>query len=221
MAELKEILEALIFVHRGPMDLKTMEGVLKEDFSREEIKRGLEELEEECAARGGTVTLYRVAGGYEFGTRPEVAEWVQKLDFYQHHRHLTRPSLETLAIVAYRQPVTRPEVESVRGVNCERILKGLLEKKLIRILGRKDVPGKPIVYGTTKEFLAYFGLNSLSDLPSLREFDEAVPDMAGEGDEEVAILPFVEKEEEEDDGGESAPEPQGGGEEEKGGGEAG
>lgn len=207
MAELKEILEALIFVHRGALTGKVLEGVLKDDFSPDEIALAMKELAEEYEARGGVIRLIEVAGGYEFGTRGDMAEWVRKMDHYEHHRRLSRPALETLAIVSYRQPVTRPEIESIRGVNVERILRGLLDKKLIKILGRKDVAGKPIVYGTTTEFLQHFGLKSLADLPSLKEFTEQ--DLS-EGDEEggeAAVLPLEEGEP--PAAGETAPDPEG------------
>ena len=194
MPELKEILEALIFVHRGVISSKTMNGILKDDYTPEEIDRALRELREDCARRGGVIELREVAEGFEFGTRSDLAEWIQKMDHYEHHRHLSRPALETLAIIAYRQPVTRPEIESIRGVNVDRVVRTLLEKKLIRILGRKDVPGKPIVYGTTPEFLAHFGLRGLSDLPSLREFlDENAQERDALGEkEESALLPLEE-----------------------------
>jgi segregation and condensation protein B len=194
MTELKDILEALIFVHRGVLTGKVIEAVLKESFSPEEIARAMEELKEDCEKRGGVIRLLDVAGGYEFGTREDLAEWIKKMDHYEHHRRLSRPALETLAIVAYRQPVTRVEIESIRGVSVERILRNLLDKKLIRILGRKDVPGKPIVYGTTRDFLHYFGLKSLADLPALKEFADQnlAPEEGEEEGEEAAILPLEE-----------------------------
>jgi len=145
-----------------------MEAVLKDDFSAEEIAGALEELGKQYAA-GGVIELCEVAGGYEFGTRGDLAEWIRKMDHYEHHRHLSRPALETLAIVAYRQPVTRQEIESIRGVNVDRIVRNLTDKKLVRMLGRKDLPGKPIVYGTTGEFLEHFGLKSLNELPKVEE----------------------------------------------------
>ena len=194
MPELKEILEALIFVHRGVISPKIMSGILKDDYTPEEIERALQELREDCARRGGVIELLEVAEGFEFGTRSDLAEWIQKMDHYEHHRRLSRPALETLAIVAYRQPVTRPEIESIRGVNVDRVVRTLLEKKLVRILGRKDVPGKPIVFGTTSEFLVHFGLRGLSDLPSLREFlDENALERDERGEkEEPALLPLEE-----------------------------
>lgn len=175
---LKEVLEALVFVHRGILPPKTVREVLGEEFSTEEIEAGFAALKEEYERRGGAISLVEVAGGYQFGTRPDLAPWIQKLDFYEHHRHLSRPTLETLAIIAYKQPVTRAEIEAIRGVNVERIVRNLIERKLLRIIGHKDVPGRPMVLGTTREFLELFGLNSLSDLPPLKDF-VGVPSDAG------------------------------------------
>jgi segregation and condensation protein B len=207
MPELKEILEALIFVHRGAISAKVMNGILKDDYTPEEVERALQELREDCARRGGVIELLEVAEGFEFGTRSDLAEWIRKMDHYEHHRRLSRPALETLAIVAYRQPVTRPEIEAIRGVNVDGVLRSLLEKKLIRILGRKDVPGKPIVYGTTSEFLVHFGLRSLSDLPAPKEFlDEDALARDEPGDEEAAPLLPAEGSAGES-GGEEGPEP--------------
>lgn len=189
MAELKDILEALIFVHRGVLDLKTMAAVLKDDFSADEIRAALAELRTDFEGRGGVIRLLEVAEGFQLATCEDVAEWIQKMDHYQHHRHLSKPALETLAIVAYRQPVTRQEIEGIRGVNVDRIVRNLVDKKLIRVMGRKDLPGKPLVYGTTREFLEYFGLKNLADLPTLEEFSDAeVQDES----EDAPLLPLGE-----------------------------
>jgi segregation and condensation protein B len=178
---LQEILEALVFVHRGILPPKTVHEVLGEEFPPAEIEAAFSALQREYERRGGAIRLLAVAGGWQLGTEPQFAEWIQRLDFYEHHRHLSRPALETLAIIAYKQPVTRAEIEAIRGVNVERIVRTLLEKKLVKILGHKDVPGKPMVVGTTKEFLQLFGLNSLADLPPLKEFMDQ-PAMQGEDD---------------------------------------
>ncbi len=199
---LVDILEALVFAHRGILPARTVREVLGEEFSLEEIEAGFaflrRRLEEQQV---GAVRLHEVAGGWQLGTRPELAEWIQKLDFYENHRHLSRPTLETLAIIAYRQPVTRAEIEAIRGVNSERIVRNLLEKKLVRVLGHKDVPGRPMVLGTGREFLELFGLASLADLPPLKEFVEqpVPPDETLE--EEPAPAPAGEP----DAGGEPAP----------------
>jgi len=169
---LKDVLEALVFVHRGILPPKTVREVLGEEFTAEEIAAGFAALRADHEARGGALVLVEVAGGWQFGTRTDLAPWIKKLDFYEHHRHLSRPTMETLAIIAYKQPVTRAEIEAIRGVNVERIVRNLLERKLVKILGHKDVPGKPMVLGTTREFLELFGLNSLSGLPPLKDFVE-------------------------------------------------
>ena len=220
---LKEVLEALVFVHRGILPPKAVREVLGEEYTAEEIAAGFTALKEDYAGRGGALVLVEVAGGYQFGTRGDLASWIKKLDFYEHHRHLSRPTMETLAIIAYKQPVTRAEIEAIRGVNVERIVRNLLERKLVRILGHKDVPGKPMVVGTTKDFLELFGLNSLADLPPLKDFveppssegiDEELPlatptEVAAAGDggaDEAAELPVATTEEETEHG----PEPEAG-----------
>ena len=188
---LKEVLEALVFVHRGILPPKTVREVLAEEFTAEEIAAGFAALKEDYEERGGALVLVEVAGGYQFGTRTDLAPWIKKLDFYEHHRHLSRPTLETLAIIAYKQPATRAEIEAIRGVNVERIVRNLLERKLVRILGHKDVPGKPMVLGTTREFLELFGLNSLAGLPPLKDFGEPP---SAEGIDEEPPVPAVDRE---------------------------
>jgi len=187
LGPLKEVLEALVFVHRGILLPKTVREVLGEEFTAEEIAAAFAALRDEYRERGGALTLYEVAGGWQFGTRTDLASWIKKLDFYEHHRHLSRPTMETLAIIAYKQPVTRAEIEAIRGVNVERIVRNLLERKLVKILGHKDVPGKPMVLGTTREFLELFGLNSLADLPPLTDFVEPP---SPEGIDEEPPLPL-------------------------------
>lgn len=187
--QLAHVLEALVFVHRGTLAPKTVREALGEEYSADEIAAGFAALREEYARRGGAIVLLEVAGGFQLGTREDLAPWIQKLDFYEHHRHLSRPTLETLAIIAYKQPVTRAEIEAIRGVNVERLVRNLIERKLVRILGHKDVPGRPMVLGTTRDFLELFGINSLADLPPLKEFVEP-PSDAGI-DEELPPRPVA------------------------------
>ena len=114
--------------------------------------------------------VQQVAGGYRMGTRPEIGDWVRALFRSRNRRRLSAQALETLAIIAYRQPITTPEIQAIRGTDPTSVLEALLEKHLVRILGRKKVVGKPILYGTTPQFLTHFGLNSLEDLPDMADF---------------------------------------------------
>jgi segregation and condensation protein B len=170
MEDLRSIVEALIFASEVPLGAdKIMDIVGMAD--REEIVGVLQSIERDFADRNGGFYLLEVAGGYQFRTRADMALWIRKLRGVK-PPGLSQAALETLAVVAYRQPVTRQEIEKVRGVDVSGPLRGLLEKKLVRMLGRKNVPGKPIIYGTTKRFLEVFSLNDLSELPTLREFQE-------------------------------------------------
>ena len=171
MADLKNIIEALLFVSAAPLSPEQIHEVLPEAGTRE-IRTTLQELIREHEARGGGFVLHEVAGGFQFRTRPEHRPWIEKLLAPQPVR-LSRAALETLAIVAYHQPVLRSDIEHIRGVNSGNTLRLLLEKKLIRILGRKEIPGRPLVYGTTRKFLETFDLKDLKDLPAP---DEIQPD---------------------------------------------
>ncbi len=169
-AFLLQALEAVLFASPEPLPLERLEKVFEPDgVGRETLRRALEDLAGLLCGRG--VELRQTAGGYQLRTRPELAPYLARLELPRPHR-LSRAALETLAIVAYRQPVTRAEVEEVRGVDCGGVLRALLEKGLVRVLGKKDVPGRPLLYGTTRKFLDVFGLESLADLPSLSEIDE-------------------------------------------------
>ncbi len=167
--ELKPIVEALIFASESAITLDRLCRIL-EETERETVKGVLEELMNEYRDPSRGFSLERVAGGYQFRTRPEHAFWIKRL-FRTAPQRISRASMETLAIVAYRQPITRGELESLRGVDSGGVLKSLLEKGLIRIVGRKDSPGRPAMYGTTKEFLETFDLRDLSELPSLKEVE--------------------------------------------------
>jgi segregation and condensation protein B len=170
MEDLRSIVEALIFASEVPLSAdKIMDIVGTND--REAVIGVLQSIERDFADRNGGFYLLEVAGGYQFRTRADMALWIRKLRGVK-PPGLSQAALETLAVVAYRQPVTRQEIEKVRGVDVSGPLRGLLEKKLVRMLGRKNVPGKPIIYGTTKRFLEVFSLNDLSELPTLREFQE-------------------------------------------------
>jgi segregation and condensation protein B len=143
-----------------------------EEATKEQIEAQLQALKADYEARDAGVMVAEVANGYQLATRPEQAVWVRKFKTVKVTTRLSRPALETLAIIAYKQPVTRPEIEAIRGVNIGGIVRNLMERRLVKIVGKKDVPGKPILYGTSVEFLQYFGLKDLSSLPTLREFQE-------------------------------------------------
>jgi len=166
----KAIIESLIFVSESPLSLDQIKEVLGGEVSKKEIQRLLFELQEDCEQAQRGVTLVEVAEGFQFRTRPQHAEWIKKLKKTKPVA-LSRPALETLAIVAYKQPILRGDVEKIRGVDSGGVLRTLLERKLIRILGKKDVPGKPLVYGTSKQFLEMFGLKDLSSLPTLKDLE--------------------------------------------------
>lgn len=134
------------------------------------IAAQLMEIVNEYLERRGGIILQEVAGGFQFRTRSDLSTWIKKLKGIR--SLLTLTSLETLAIIAYRQPIVKSEIDKIRGVDAGGTIKKLLEKKLIRIMGRKDVPGKPIIYGTTKKFLEVYNLQDLSDLPTLQELKE-------------------------------------------------
>jgi segregation and condensation protein B len=164
---IKPILESLFFVSDSPIRIETLVEILPES-SKEGILEGIQQIKTEYEESSKGVELVEVAGGYQFRTKPKWAEWVQRLKKSKSIK-LSRSALETLAIVAYRQPIIRPAIEGIRGVDSGWVLRTLLEKGLIKIMGRKEMPGRPIVYGTTKAFLELFSLNTLSDLPTLKE----------------------------------------------------
>lgn len=178
-AELKAVVEGLVFASEAPVRAERIADALETD--RRTVASVLGDLLEEYRrARRGFV-LVETAEGYQFRTRPEHAEWLRRLGRNRPFR-FSRAALETLAIIAYRQPITRAEIEYLRGVDSGGVVRTLLEKRLIRILGKKDIPGRPLMYGTTREFLELFGLRDLAGLPTLKEFSELEPD-APEGDE--------------------------------------
>ena len=169
-AERIAILEALIFVSEEPLSAKIMADVLRED--RAVIDEGLAELAKEFNERNGGLQLREVAGGWQFATRPEYHEHVRKFLKSRPSAKLSIASLETLAVIAYKQPVTVPEILDIRGVQSPSSIKTLLDKKLIVAKGRKETVGRPMMYGTSKEFLLQFGLKDLSELPSMEDFQD-------------------------------------------------
>jgi len=169
-AERIAIIEALIFVSEEPLSTKTMAEVLRED--REIVEAAVAELAKEFNGRNGGLQLREVAGGWQFATRPEYHEHVRAYLKSRPSAKLSIASLETLAVIAYKQPVTVPEILEIRGVQSPSSIKTLLDKKLIVAKGRKETVGRPMMYGTSKEFLLQFGLRDLSELPSMEDFQD-------------------------------------------------
>lgn len=169
--QLKSAIEAVLFISSTPVSVDRL-AALFEEASKEQLESQVQALGQEYEDRGAGIMLAEVAGGLQLATRPEHAPWIRKFRSVKVSSKLSKPALETLAIVAYKQPITRAEVEAVRGVNIGGIMRNLMERRLVKIVGKKDVPGKPMMYGTTLEFLQYFGLKDLSSLPTLKEFQE-------------------------------------------------
>jgi segregation and condensation protein B len=184
-SEMEAALEAILFVSSEPVP-RTKLLELFEEGEREQAAEALEAvLARYSEGEGRGVLVEDVAGGVRLATRPEVVGWLRRFFDVSGGNKLSMAALETLAIIAYRQPITGPEIQELRGVSAAGVLKTLLERRMVRIAGRKEVVGKPFLYGTTREFLVHFGLNSLKDLPPLEELEESF----GSGDTgEVARL---------------------------------
>jgi len=167
--ELNKIIEALLFVSEKPLTIKQIAAVCPK-IDNGDIKNSLKDLKEQYSAPEKGVQIIEVAGGYQFCSHPDCEPYLSKLYKTKKVFRLSGPALETLAIIAYKQPVTKSEMEFIRGVNVDGVIKSLEDRELIKIKGRKEVAGRPILYGTSDKFLHYFGLKSLQDLPSLEEF---------------------------------------------------
>ena len=171
--EVRAILEALVFASPQPITARDVTKVMA-GVERARWQQALEELRAEYARDGRGLQLVEVAGGWQITTRPEYNDWVRELLDPRTPTRLSIQALETLAVIAYKQPVTLPEIIELRGVKSGGVIKTLLEKRLIRIVGRKEVVGRPMLYGTTKQFLLHFGLKDLAELPKIEEFAEVL-----------------------------------------------
>lgn len=192
--QIKRIIEAVLFVSDKPVSISQFKQIFDNSDGRL-MRTCVEQLQQEYQQENRSFQIVEVAGGFQMATRPEYSSWLKKLYKSRTSTKLSRAALETLAIIAYRQPIIRSEIEAIRGVNVEGVLATLLERGLIKIAGRKDIIGRPLIYATTKEFLEYFGLNSLKELPQLQEFKEE--DIARE-ERLVALEELEEKEKGED-----------------------
>ncbi|MCL5029381.1 MAG: SMC-Scp complex subunit ScpB [Bacteroidetes bacterium] len=176
------IIEALIFASDEPINfsdlIKAIKGIDGEEIqiSADDVANCVDELNQVYDEKNVAFKIMKIAGGYLFATKPEYAKYIGYLSSEKSKRRLSQAALETLAIIAYKQPITKPELETIRGVNSDYILNTLLEKNLIAITGRAETIGRPLLYGTTIEFLKYFGLDKLSDLPKPREIEEIMKD---------------------------------------------
>lgn len=183
--QLKSIVESLIFISEDPMSLDRLCGILQE-YEREDIRVCLRQLQAEYDNPERGVFIAEVSKGFQFRTREENRDFVRRLVKTKSSR-FSQSALETLAIIAYRQPITRAEIEYLRGVDSGGVIKTLLEKKLIKILGKKDIPGRPLIYGTTRNFLEIFSLKDLKSLPTLREIEDLAAEGVFEQQEELPL----------------------------------
>ncbi|HEX5528707.1 MAG TPA: SMC-Scp complex subunit ScpB [Methylomirabilota bacterium] len=184
MPEPIDVVEALLFASDTPVEADRIQEVLELE-STAAAREIVEGLRARLDAEARALQVMEVGGGFRLVTRPELAPWLVKLARSRTRSRLSRPALETLAIIGYRQPVSRPEVDAVRGVNSEAVLDNLLERRMIRIAGRKESPGRPFLYETTREFLVAFGLRDLGDLPKV-EGELVVPELAMAAAEQLA-----------------------------------
>lgn len=184
--ELAAVLEALLFVSSEPLPLTRLASAVG-NVSKAEVEEALRRLEQDLSQEARGIQLVKVAGGFRLVTKADYAPWLKRLDKAKAAQKLSRSALESLAIIAYKQPLVRAEIEEIRGVETSGVLRTLLERKLVRIVGRKEVPGRPIMYGTTKFFLEHFGLQDITQLPPLREFKEL-------GESDQALLPMEQEE---------------------------
>ena len=198
-AELKAILEALIFASPEPLTPQEIYKLLDSE-PKEDVQAALAELKQDYDRPGG-LQLVEVAGGFQIATRPDLHEWVRRLFHERSTQRLTVQSLETLAVIAYKQPITTLEISEIRGVDTSGVLSTLLDRHLIKIVGRKKVVGRPFLYATTREFLIRFGLNDLTDLPKVEDMADALgfepPALLVEQTPREEMLPLAEPDDEE------------------------
>ena len=177
---IKSAIESMMFVWGKPLDVKEMAEIFNED--RKEIYACCKELQAEYEQEGRGIVIREVNKSFQFVTREENIDYIERLCTPVKHKKLSQSALEVLAIVAYKQPVTKGEIESIRGIRCDRVLEGLGKKKLVAEVGRSDAVGRPILYGTTDEFLKQFGFSTLKELPDIADIEGALDEENGDGD---------------------------------------
>lgn len=174
-SELRHIVESIVFASTEPIaSEKILECIQKETVTKQDVEVAVEALNREYAGQQRAIRIIKIAGGFQFATHPQYDRWVSRLFAQKAEKKLSQASLEVLAIVAYRQPIARSEIEKIRGVNADWTIRSLMEKNLVTVVGREDAPGKPLLFGTTKSFLEHFGLFDISELPKLKEIEEII-----------------------------------------------
>ncbi len=179
--ELRQIIEGLLFSAHDPVSIEQIRQVV-EEIEAADVGEAVKSLQQEYDENERGICINEIAGGFQMRTRPEVSPWLKKFHQIGRRQKLSKPALETLAIIAYKQPIVRSEIEAIRGVGVDYVLKVLLEKTLIKVIGRKKAVGAPLIYGTREEFLRYFGLANLSELPKVEEL-EVKNELAGAQEE--------------------------------------
>ena len=173
MEELERIIEALLFASPEPLTIARIRSIVP-GLEKQQVVEAINSLRQEYAGESRSFQIVEIGGGFQLTTKPDYAIWVGKLFEERSRQKLSRAALETLAIIAYKQPVMRSTIESIRGVNVDGVLRTLMERDLVRIVGRGEGPGRPLLFGTTRQFLIRFGLNRLSDLPKIEEIEELI-----------------------------------------------
>ncbi len=168
--QIKKVIEALLFVSEKPISIKIFQTFFNIPLNN--LKEILLELIEEYRVKNGGMLIIKMEDSYQMVTNPECGEWIKIFKKFNTNNKLSEQALETLAIIAYKQPITKAEIEKIRGVNSDYALKTLIDRKLVKIVGKKEIPGRPFIYGTTKEFLKLFGISSLKELPELSQFNK-------------------------------------------------
>ena len=186
--DLKRVIEAILMVADHPLSFNEIKGIISADLTNKEITAVIDGLNNEYANAGRAFCIRHIAGGYRIFVLDEFAPWIRKMYSAYKQERLSKAALEVLAIIAYRQPITKVEIEEIRGVSSDGVVKTLFEKNMIKIEGRKEVPGRPFLYVTTREFLDYFGLGSLKDLPRIEEFEQMEGQIAQEVQLEIGEI---------------------------------
>ena len=182
MEELKRIVEALLFASPDPLSIARIRSIVP-GLEADQVKDVLDTLGRDYARESRSFQIVEIGGGFQLTTKPDYALWVGKLFEVRSKQNLSKAALETLAVVAYKQPVLRSTIEAIRGVNVDGVLRTLMERDLVRMVGRGEGPGRPLLFGTTRDFLLRFGLGRLSDLPKMEEIEDLVGEKSDQGEQ--------------------------------------